>query len=338
MTGYRIYRNGDEVATSTETSYQDMGLAASTTYSYRVAAYDVAGNLLAQSTQAWARTLEGPGTLLFQEFFEDASFSSRGWYDNTNLTLSSTEHISGSTRSAEFHFLQGATTPTSGGAIRRTFTETESIYVSYYVKYSANWTGSNRPYHPHEFLILTNQDGDWVGPAYTYLTAYIEQNEAEPLLAIQDGRNIDESNIGVDLTDITENRAVAGCNGDSDGYGDGDCYLVGSIHWNGKQWRAGSVYFQDASGSYYKNDWHLVEAYFKLNSIVEEKGIADGVVRYWYDGIVIIDHSNVVLRTGQHPDMKFNQFMIAPYIGDGSPVDQAFWVDNLTVATSEITQ
>jgi len=32
--------------------------------------------------------------------------------------------------------------------------------------------------------------------------------------------------------------------------------------------------------------------------------------------------------------MRFNQFIIAPYIGDGSPVDQTMWVDNLTVATS----
>jgi hypothetical protein len=25
---------------------------------------------------------------------------------------------------------------------------------------------------------------------------------------------------------------------------------------------------------------------------------------------------------------------MAPYIGDGSPVDQRFWIDDLTVATS----
>src|SRR2546425_8913290 len=32
---------------------------------------------------------------------------------------------------------------------------------------------------------------------------------------------------------------------------------------------------------------------------------------------------DVLLRTGAHPTMKFNQFMIAPYIGDGSPVDRS---------------
>ncbi|MCD4791915.1 MAG: T9SS type A sorting domain-containing protein [Bacteroidales bacterium] len=271
-------------------------------------------------------------TIFFQELFEDTDFNSRGWYDNTNLQLSSTEHIPGSNSSVEFHFNLGETTPTSGGAVRHKFTDTDEIYVSYWVKYSSNWEGSNRSYHPHEFLIMTNENGDWDGPAYTHLTAYIEQNEGEPLLSIQDGQNIDESNIGVDLTGVTENRAVAGCNGDSDGYGDGSCYLSGSAHRNGKQWRAGNIYFQDTPGLYYKNDWHFIEAYFKLNSISGGIGIADGIIKYWYDSVLIINCTDVMIRTGFHPNIKFNQFMIAPWIGDGSPVAQTFWVDNLTVA------
>ena len=156
------------------------------------------------------------------------------------------------------------------------------------------------------------------------------------MLAIQDGENIDESNIGVDLTGITEERAVAGCNGDSDGYGDGDCYSCGAVHCNGKQWRAGSIYFQDEPGQYYKNDWHFIETYFKLNSIVEGIGIANGIVKYWYDGELIIDHEDIVIRTGEFPDMKFYQFLMAPYIGDGSPVEQVMWIDNMTVATSRV--
>ena len=139
----------------------------------------------------------------------------------------------------------------------------------------------------------------------------------------------------------TEERAIAGCNGDSDGHGAGTCYLNGSVHWNGKQWKAGSVYFQDSPGPYYKNDWHFIEAYFQMNSIVDGNGIADGHVKYWYDGELIIDHEDVMLRTGEHPGMRYNQFMIAPYIqgdsqGSGSPVDQTFWVDDLTVANYRV--
>jgi hypothetical protein len=108
----------------------------------------------------------------------------------------------------------------------------------------------------------------------------------------------------------------------------------GGIYWNGKVWKANSVYFQDTAGPYYKNNWHRVEAYFKLNSIANGKGISDGIIRYWYDGSLIIERTNIIMRTGQYPNMKFNQFLIAPWIGDGSPVDQTMWVDNLTVETT----
>jgi len=80
--------------------------------------------------------------VLFTEDFEDANLSTRGWYDSTALKLSTAEHISGS-RSVEYHFPEGATVPeTSGGAIRRLFTESDSVYISHYVKHSSNWVGS----------------------------------------------------------------------------------------------------------------------------------------------------------------------------------------------------
>jgi len=275
--------------------------------------------------------------VFFEELFEDTNFSDRGWYDNTALILSDKEHTPGSKSSVEFHFKKGARTPISGLAIRHKFPETESVYVSFYVKYSKNWEGSNKPYHPHEIYMLTNEEGEWAGPAYTHLTAYIEQNEGEPLLGIQDGKNVNEKEINVDLTYKTETRAVAGCNGNSDATGKSSCYRVGKDHWNGKSWRAGDIFFNDATGDKYKNDWHFIEAFFRLNSITDGKGIPDGVVKYWFDGKLIIDHENILMRTGIHPNMKFNQFLIGPYMGDGSPVEQTMWIDNLTVANNRGT-
>jgi|SRR3989339_517982 len=278
---------------------------------------------------------EASAVVLFEENFEDTNFASRGWYDSTSPRLSTTEHIQGSTRSIEYRFLKGGISPVSGGTTsRKKFSETDRVYVSYWVKYSTNWTGSNRPYHPHEFLILTNKNGAWDGPSYSHLTAYIEQNEGKPILGIQDGMNIDESKIGTDLTNITENRSVAGCNGSSDGYLT-DCYAASpSEHRNGKTWYANSIYFKDVVGAYYKSDWHHIEAYFQMNSIVGGKGINNGQVKYWYDNELLINHENVLFRTAQNADMRFNQFLIGPWIGDGSPVEQTFWVDNLVVATA----
>jgi len=282
--------------------------------------------------------------LPFHEHFEDDALASRGWYDNLNLKLSSQEHLPGSRYSVEYHFPKGAKVPEqSGGSLRKKFAESDAVYVSFYVKHSPHWVGSGQPYHPHEFYILTNMDGgecgDYCGLSVTHLTVYIEENGGRPALEIQDVLNIDQSKIGRDLTNITEQRSVAGCNGfnKADGSNPEDCYAASEGYRNDKTWRTSSSYFQDAAGPNYKGDWHHVEAYFKLNGIVNGKGVADGTLQYWLDGNLLLSHNNVLFRTGQFPTMKFNQFVIAPYIGDGSPVDQTLWIDDLTVAASRTT-
>jgi len=57
VTGYKIFRNGTQVGTSTSVSYSDTGLTSSTTYSYTVSAYDSVGNNSAQSSTVSAQTL-----------------------------------------------------------------------------------------------------------------------------------------------------------------------------------------------------------------------------------------------------------------------------------------
>ena len=57
VTGYAIFRDGNELATTTLTNFQNTGLTASTTYSYLVKAYDAAGNRSASSTPITATTL-----------------------------------------------------------------------------------------------------------------------------------------------------------------------------------------------------------------------------------------------------------------------------------------
>jgi len=64
-------------------------------------------------------------------------------------------------------------------------------------------------------------------------------------------------------------------------------------------------------------------------------GQADGVMQYWFNGTLVIDRHDILFRTGARPTIQFHQFLIGPYIGDGSPVDQSMWVDNLTVATAK---
>jgi len=79
VTGYQIYRSGNLVGTSASTGYSDIGLTASTLYSYTVAAYDAAGNISAQSISASATTQAGtaPGCSLSNASWLNASFTSQ---------------------------------------------------------------------------------------------------------------------------------------------------------------------------------------------------------------------------------------------------------------------
>src|SRR5207249_3500803 len=57
VVGYKIFRDGMQVATSSTSAYQDTGLSPVTTYKYTVAAFDAVGNTSAPSAPASATTL-----------------------------------------------------------------------------------------------------------------------------------------------------------------------------------------------------------------------------------------------------------------------------------------
>jgi chitodextrinase len=86
VAGYKVFRDGIEIATTSSPSYSDSGLAVSTTYSYTVKAYDTAGNTSAASNTASAATNSDtttkatPVTLIASE----DSFVRGGIYKNDN--------------------------------------------------------------------------------------------------------------------------------------------------------------------------------------------------------------------------------------------------------------
>jgi chitodextrinase len=62
VTGYRIYRGGVSVGTSTSTAFTNSGLSPSTAYTYAVRAYDAAGNESTASNSLTVTTNAGTGS------------------------------------------------------------------------------------------------------------------------------------------------------------------------------------------------------------------------------------------------------------------------------------
>ena len=335
VTGYKIYRGGTLLTTTTSRTHNDTGLSASTAYSYRVSAIDAAGNESSQCTAVSATTQAGSsaGAILFQESFSDNSFASRNWYDNTAHGTVVSGGQSGNC--LQWAWSQGGTTPTNGGSMRMKFTATDSLYISFYIKFQSGWRGSQKAYHPHMILIPSNLDSEYTPLANNYLNTYIEfvsdvgsPYSIRPLIAIQDEKRVNTSN-GTppnNLTAITENRSVAYCNTPVSSGASGTCY-ADNPYYSANTWKA-------SSASVSTNVWHHVEVYFKMNTISGGKGLSNGIMQKWVDGALVINKSDVLYRTNQDATKKWAQFVLAPYIGDGSPIAQSMWIDELTVGTA----
>lgn len=340
-TGDSVAVNVSYSATGGTITPSGLYTAGSTAGAFRVIAGEAATSL--SDTSAISVTDAPPpppggGTILVREDFETAGFGQRGWYDfRSDPTLTDTTHSVGSTRALEARYAAGTRTP-SWVAARHLFAPSPTVYVSYWVRYSANWVGSGRAYHPHEFQIMSDLDGDFDGLSNGWMVAYIEQgyqNGGIPRLSVQDSKAINTSYGAppIDLSRITENRSIGGCNGVVESNVIVDCFSF-PPWYNHKEVNASQVSFQPTPGPGYKGNWNHVEAYFQINSIVNGIGQADGVMQYWFNGTLVIDRHDILFRTGARPNIKFRQFVIAPYIGDNSPVNQTMWVDNLIVATA----
>jgi chitodextrinase len=92
VTGYRIYRNGTQIGSSTTMSFTDTTVAPSTSYSYTVTALDAAGNESPQSA-ALPVTTPAAGATLFSDGFESGTLAA--WTNINNLTAEQALNFSG---------------------------------------------------------------------------------------------------------------------------------------------------------------------------------------------------------------------------------------------------
>lgn len=256
--------------------------------------------LLCLLMSSFGHTAESnPGTL-FRESFEDAALDSRGWYDGKDARL-----VPGGRNGncIEYEWTDASGTVTGSSAKRHLFEPTDEIFIRYYLRLSKGWGWSGRNYHPHLTHFMTTENTKWHGPAASHLTLYIEPVNGRLRLAAQDIQNKDTPH------GLTQGPLRGGYNGQM---------------------------FDSADELFTDDAWHCVEAQFKLNTLdlKTDKPNADGIVRGWFDGRLVIEHTDVILRSTDFPNMKFNQFLMAPYFGPGLlPHAQKLWIDEMVVST-----
>lgn len=245
-----------------------------------------------------------PSGLYFAESFEDANLAKRGWYDGSAFALSDTEAAAGR-RSIRFHFPKGMLIPPAARGARHLFTPTDVVYIRFYQKLSPRWRWTGRPYGPHLMLFMTTENGRYDGPAATHLTLYVEPMGGKLRLAAQDIQNKDSPH------GLTQGPLRGG--------------------YNARVYDSDAVLFDDGK-------WHLLEAMFKLNSLdrAHDRPNADGELRGWVDGKLVIERTDVVFRGTDFPEMKLNQFLMLPYFHHGVPSDQTLWIDELAVGSRRI--
>jgi hypothetical protein len=240
---------------------------------------------------------------LFRESFNDAAVDQRGWYDGKEVRIVP----DGKTGSCiEYEWTDASGTVTGSSAKRHLFESTDEIFIRYYLRLSKGWGWSGRNYHPHLTHFMTTENTKWHGPAASHLTLYIEPVNGKLRLAAQDIQNKDTPH------GLTQGPLRGGYNGQ----------------------------MFDSPGELFTDDaWHCIEAQFKLNTLdpKADKPNADGIVRGWFDGKLVIEHTDVILRSTDFPNMKFNQFLMAPYFGPGLlPHAQKLWIDEMVVSTKRV--
>jgi hypothetical protein len=240
--------------------------------------------------------------VLFSESFDDSDLLKRGWYDGSRFAISEMFPYAGK-GCIEYSWKAKTTTPASSSGIRRLFEPTETVYLRCCWRLSKGWGWSGRSYHPHFMHFMTTENGRYHGPAASHLTVYIEPVNGKLRLAAQDIQNKEAPH------GLTQGPLKGGYNGR----------------------------FYDSKDELFLDDkWHCIEALFQLNSLdlAADKPKADGIVRGWFDGKLVIERTDVILRSTDFPKMKFNQFLLTPYFGPGLlPHAQTLWIDELAVGT-----
>ncbi len=245
-----------------------------------------------------------PADMLFSESFDEGNLTQRNWYDGTKFRIVGDAWAGPGC--IEYEWLDGDSQPTISSGVRHSIEPTDEVWLRFHLKLSKSWGWSGRNYHPHFMHFMTTENSMWHGPAASHLTLYVEPVNGKLRLAATDIQNKDSPH------GLTQGPLKGGYNG---------------------------LFYDSREELFTDDQWHCIEACFKLNTLdlKNDRPNRDGIVRGWFDGNLVVEHTNVVLRSTDFPRMKFNQFLMTPYFGPGLlPHAQKLWVDELAVGTKRL--
>ncbi|MFH0731976.1 MAG: PKD domain-containing protein [Candidatus Omnitrophota bacterium] len=165
--GYKIYRDGDVIDTTADTSYQDTGLAANTQYTYQVSAYDEADNESAKSEPPInATTPPSDGTIYVCDDATDANqYGEGGWGEPSDSNNGESKGYPFKTIGHALDYVQSGDTLIIGsGTYKNTSTGVNNIIdnvasgtaddftlIQAEVPFRVTLDGENNPWKPGEY-------------------------------------------------------------------------------------------------------------------------------------------------------------------------------------------
>ena len=228
-----------------------------------------------------------------------------------------------------------ATSPTGFTTIRNNLSApTDEFLIEYYMKFDTGWQGSGQAYHPHLIHLLEAGSTAYQSLNTNDSSLYFEaqSDTSSPYnnhvtIEYQDTLrvNTDHGTPPQDLTNTTETRSATQCNTPytSSGATNYDCYSDGGYYHSSNEWKA--------TATITENTWVKIQTYIKKNTFTAGVGNFDGIIKSWVDGTLVIDKTEVLFAANAYSDTEWRQIVLAPYIGDGAPISESMWIDELGV-------
>lgn len=335
VTGYNVERCAGvscstfaQIGTSATNSYNDSAASASTTYGYRVRAYDAAANLSGYSNTATATTPAATATectatwqtdhpsWIWCDDFEQNRISS--YFDSSgqgtfarasgvgfNNTWGMVASWNSGTVDAGSLKLAFGLVPSGGGftipAGVDTTTKFQEIYYRAYLKSSANWIGQGAGHNSKYTRATVFTSGAWAQAMIAHLWSNDTGGNNNYLL-------------------IDPASCVTGSTVNCTGYNGSQLVYLGGTRGNIP------IFTSPNAGN-----WNCIEAHVKLNTV----GLSDGIQEFWIDGVLDASRTNLNFR-GSYTGYGINAVLFENYINGGASQYQQRWWDNIVVATQRI--